>query len=99
MEGWGERVTILGMIRGNKTDRATVLNKNAFEMTIELNGEQYRVENARDLRSLVEEVQGDRGTEGVAVAVEREVVPRSQWEETLLEEGRSVEIIRATQGG
>ena len=68
-------------------------------MTIELNGSDHQVEGAADLRSLVEEVQGDRGTEGVAVAVDREVVPRSRWEEVELKEGSSVEIIRATQGG
>lgn len=68
-------------------------------MTIRLNGENYRVKEADDLRSLVEEVQGERGAEGVAVAVDREVVPRSEWESTGLSEGCSVEIIKATQGG
>lgn len=68
-------------------------------MTIELNGESYQVEEGTDLRTLVEEVQGERGTEGVAVAVDREVIPRSEWEATELDEGRSVEIIKATQGG
>ncbi len=68
-------------------------------MTIELNGESYRLEEATDLRTLVEKVQGDQGTAGVAVAVDREVVPRSEWERTKLSEGRSVEIIQATQGG
>ena len=68
-------------------------------MTIQLNGEKYQVKEATDLRSLVEEIQGDRGTEGVAVAIDREVVPRSEWEATELSEGRSVEIIKATQGG
>ncbi len=68
-------------------------------MKIELNGSSYQVEEGTDLRTLVEEVQGEKGTQGVAVAVDREVVPRSHWETTELTEGRSVEIIRATQGG
>ncbi len=68
-------------------------------MTIELNGGPYQLEGPTDLRSLVEEVQGEKGTEGVAVALDREVVPRAEWDQTRLKEGASVEIIRATQGG
>lgn len=68
-------------------------------MTIEVNGETYRTEEETDLQSLVEEIQGDKGTEGVAVAVDRAVVPRSEWKATSVKEGCAVEIIRATQGG
>lgn len=74
-------------------------DKKRKAMTIELNGESYQLKGSTDLRSLVEEVQGEKGTEGVAVALDREVVPRAEWEETRLAEGVSVEVIRATQGG
>jgi sulfur carrier protein len=36
---------------------------------------------------------------GVAVAVDREVVPRSQWGETALADGQRVEVLEAVQGG
>jgi sulfur carrier protein len=36
---------------------------------------------------------------GVAVAVDREVVPRSQWSETSLRDGQRVEVLEAVQGG
>jgi sulfur carrier protein len=36
---------------------------------------------------------------GVAVAVDREVVPRSQWEATALADGQRVEVLEAVQGG
>lgn len=36
---------------------------------------------------------------GVAVAVDREVVPRSRWEDTRLAEGQRVEVLEAVQGG
>jgi sulfur carrier protein len=36
---------------------------------------------------------------GVAVAVDREVVPRSQWDETALADGQRVEVLEAVQGG
>jgi sulfur carrier protein len=36
---------------------------------------------------------------GTAVAVDAEVVPRSAWEKTSLEDGQRVELLRAIQGG
>ena len=36
---------------------------------------------------------------GVAVAVNREIVPRSRWSEALLAEGDRVEILEAAKGG
>ena len=36
---------------------------------------------------------------GVAVAVDAEVVPRTQWNTHTLDEGARVEILRAIQGG
>ncbi|MCY4036435.1 MAG: sulfur carrier protein ThiS [bacterium] len=36
---------------------------------------------------------------GVAVAVNREIVPRSEWNQALLAEGDRVEILEAAQGG
>jgi len=37
--------------------------------------------------------------QGLAVAVNERVVARSQWNETTVDEGDDVEIIRAAQGG
>jgi sulfur carrier protein len=36
---------------------------------------------------------------GVAVAVDAEVVPRSAWEQTRLEDGARIEVVQAVQGG
>lgn len=36
---------------------------------------------------------------GVALAVDDRVIPRSQWGNTQISDGESIEIIRATQGG
>ncbi len=36
---------------------------------------------------------------GIAVAVDREVVPRSRWDETALADGQRVEVLEAVQGG
>ncbi len=36
---------------------------------------------------------------GVAVAVDREVVPRSRWSSTVIPDGASVEVVTAAAGG
>jgi sulfur carrier protein len=36
---------------------------------------------------------------GVAVALDREVIPRGQWERTTLGDGARLEVVRAVQGG
>lgn len=36
---------------------------------------------------------------GIAVALDREVVPRGQWERTVLGDGSRLEVVRAVQGG
>jgi sulfur carrier protein len=36
---------------------------------------------------------------GLAVAVDREVVPGSQWDSTPLRDGQRVEVLQAVQGG
>ena len=36
---------------------------------------------------------------GVAVAVNREIVPRSRWSQARLAEGDRIEILEAAQGG
>jgi len=37
--------------------------------------------------------------DGIAIAVNQVIVPRGEWERYVLEEGDSVFVIRATQGG
>ncbi len=46
------------------------------------------------VRSLVEAPE-----RGVAVALDGEVVPRSEWPGTALAEGQELEVLRAVQGG
>ena len=64
---------------------------------IQLNGEVREIAPGTTIADLLRalEVPG----EGVAVAVERKVVPRSAHKEHVLEEGVEVEVIRAVGGG
>jgi sulfur carrier protein len=68
-------------------------------MTIELNGEPVEVEDAATVAAIVTQVGAPAGRRGVAVAVDGEVVPRSEWERTPLTDGQRVEVVGAIQGG
>ena len=66
-------------------------------MTLQLNGEQREVPDGLSLTGLVDwlELPADR------VAIERnlEVVKRANWNQTRLEEGDRLEIVRMVGGG
>jgi thiazole synthase len=68
-------------------------------MRIELNGEQAIVPDGASVAIAVEAAGGNGRRHGVAVAVNGEVVPRSEWDETTLIEGQQVEVVAAIQGG
>jgi sulfur carrier protein len=64
---------------------------------ITVNGEP--LEFSGSLADLVEHRHDDRRCPGVAVAVNREVVPRSAWEGHRLVPGDEIELVTAVQGG
>lgn len=66
-------------------------------MQIQLNGEAYSLDHAITLADLVERL----GLAGKRLAIELnlEIVPRSQFAETRLAEGDRVEIVHAIGGG
>ena len=68
-------------------------------MTVELNGERIELADDATVAAAVERVGADGERRGVAVAVDGEVVPRSEWEHTRLAEGQRVEVVGAIQGG
>jgi thiazole synthase len=68
-------------------------------MTVELNGESLALPEGATVAAAVEASGAPAGRAGVAVAVDGEVVPRSEWEATVLREGQKVEVLVAIQGG
>lgn len=79
------------------------------EMTILVNGEQRQTAQGATVRALVAEVSGhalradgsreDGGRLGIAVAAGGAVVPRSRWQDRVIAQGESIEIVTAVQGG
>ena len=69
-------------------------------MRVLVNGETRELPEALTVAELVaDELPNLSGGRGVAVAVNAEVVPRSAWAETTLEDGQRVELLAAMQGG
>ncbi|HSC20839.1 MAG TPA: sulfur carrier protein ThiS [Solirubrobacterales bacterium] len=68
-------------------------------MRIELNGQSHDLPDGATLDAAVRASGAGEGGRGVAVALDGEVVPRSEWERTPLREGQAVEVLAAIQGG
>lgn len=68
-------------------------------MTIQLNGEAVALPGTATVAEAVARLSAGEPRRGIAVAVDGEVVPRSEWERTVLREGQQVEVVGAIQGG
>ena len=68
-------------------------------MKIRVNGEETRVRPNSNVHDLLIALEMDPMQSGIAVAVDREVIPKTAWQATKLRENSEVEIIRAVQGG
>ena len=68
-------------------------------MKIHVNGKEKTVDSNLNVHDLLITLELDPGQSGIAVAVDREVIPRTAWQGTELRENSEVEIIRAVQGG
>lgn len=68
-------------------------------VSVTINGARRELPVGATVASVVESLQNVPEGRGVAVAVEGEVVPRAQWPDTQLDEGATVEVVVAVQGG
>jgi sulfur carrier protein len=66
---------------------------------VELNGHLERLPDGSTVADAVRAAGVDGETRGVAVAVDGEVVRRTDWVTTPLAERQAVEVVRAVQGG
>ena len=68
-------------------------------MKVLLNGTEAELAEGATVQAAVDSLDLPAANRGVAVAVDLEVVPRTQWETHKLDDGARVEILRAIQGG
>ena len=66
-------------------------------MEIELNGLPHLVKDRQNVHELVDEL--NLAQQALAVAVNREVVPRSMWLQRVLQPHDRVELVRPIGGG
>ena len=69
----------------------------ALQVTV--NGAATELPAPSTVADLVLHTFGSRSSDGVAIAVNGAVVPRSQWAHTAVPADAAVEIVTATQGG
>jgi sulfur carrier protein len=68
-------------------------------MRVVLNGSDAVLADDATVLTAVEALDLPASGRGVAVAVDAEVVPRTQWDTHELNEGARIEVLRAIQGG
>lgn len=66
-------------------------------MDIELNGKPHAIEDLQNVQQLIASL--DLQDKGIAVAINREVVPRAMWKQRVLQPSDRVDIVRAIGGG
>jgi sulfur carrier protein len=68
-------------------------------VNVTVNGEPRQLPAGATVASVVDLLDVAPGARGLAVALDGEVVTRSQWPATELREGALVEVVAAIQGG
>ncbi|WP_459210017.1 sulfur carrier protein ThiS [Aquimarina rhabdastrellae] len=66
-------------------------------ITINVNNQPHTVQNSSSLNELLEQLQ--IATQGIAVAINQNIIPKTAWNETQLQAEDHILIIQATQGG
>ena len=67
-------------------------------MKVLINGGYEELDDQATIASVLSTI-GIQETRGVAVAVDSEVIPRTDWDSRRLTEGQKIEVLRAVQGG
>ncbi|MBI2411845.1 MAG: sulfur carrier protein ThiS [Deltaproteobacteria bacterium] len=66
-------------------------------MKVKVNGEDRETTAGATLKALLESL--DIRPEGIAVEVNREIVPKRTWGDAVLKDGDAIEVVRMTGGG
>jgi sulfur carrier protein len=69
-----------------------------MNVEIKVNNDTIQITNDKNVLSLLQHLRGEK-LNGLAVALNDTVVPRSQWDKIQIKANDDVLIIQATQGG
>lgn len=68
-------------------------------MNITVNGTHRSISEEITIRDLIRRTEGVEDRDGIAVAVNDDVISRSEWDNYTVSDGDRIEIIQAVQGG
>ena len=68
-------------------------------MNIQVNGKAHTLDSEQNVAELVFEFSGSVETQGVAVAINGQIVRRTDWQTRTLRDNDEVEVLRAVSGG
>lgn len=71
---------------------------NGKTVNVELNGSMKTIESNTTLLVLIRDILKEN-TNGIAIAINGSVIPKTKWETTSIQEADRIELVRATQGG
>jgi len=74
-----------------------VIDEKTMNIEIQINGESQQIKTAMSVADLL--LQLDMLEQRLAVEINREIVPRSQHANTVINPGDQIEIVRAIGGG
>ena len=66
-------------------------------ITIQVNNESYTISENTSIAKLLEQLQ--IGTNGIAVAIDQQIIPNTNWDVYILQNNQNLLLIKATQGG
>ncbi|MDN5202651.1 sulfur carrier protein ThiS [Fulvivirgaceae bacterium BMA10] len=67
-------------------------------MEVTINGNQYEFQESSSLEQIIQSL-SLKSTQGIAVAIDDMVVPKTDWENHIIKDQDKIMIITATQGG
>jgi sulfur carrier protein len=69
------------------------------DLIVSVNGDSMTVPEGSMISDVVDRLLEGAEPKGVAVAVDRDVIPRSEWSTTRVRPGAPIEIVTAAAGG
>ena len=69
------------------------------DLVVTVNGDPMTVPDGSMISDVVERLLEGAEPKGIAVAVDRDVIPRSEWPTTPVRPGAPIEIVTAAAGG
>ena len=68
-------------------------------MKIKINGEESLLDSKLNISGFIKKQLNGKEPRGIAVAVNSSIIPKSKWDETVINENDEIEIVTAVQGG